>query len=957
MGTSVLHIKTEVECRVYLFDEEKGIVKPGTYFNLEVRKGEQDLLFVSTEDEAVLCFMSYNVEEGDCDYRMSLEQSKFINVDTPATEEEISSGVEDELGVVYSLDGMQLLRCKNGGLKGYKVHNGCKVIRAKAFQGYDPFFGYSLSSIILPDYLTHIGNSAFAYCTKLTAVTLPSRLTHIGCYAFFCTRLTTITLPSDLIHIGDGAFSSTDIRNVVSHTSFYKYINSCLIDEPNHKLIAFLSTQEHVVLPMGLKYIGNSAFSGCKKLTTITLPTGLTHMGDFAFLGCNSLTTVTLPDSLIHIGHSAFSYCEKLSAITLPDMLTHIGDSAFMRCKNLKTIILPAGLTHISNDTFMHCKSLTNVIIPTSITHIGSGAFSECIGLTTITLPDGLIHIGENAFSDCSNLSVIILPIGLKHIENKLFYRCKSLTTITLPTNLKHIGDSAFEGCESLTDITLPADLMHIGDSAFEECKSLTDITLPVSLTHIGVNAFRNTNIRNIVSLSPYFSFNNSCLIDVTNHKLNTFLADQEHVILPDGLTHIGERAFNGCNLTTVTLPNSLTYIENGAFKCCINLTTIILPEKLTHIGQFAFYHCLNLSTLTLPTRLTHVGDGAFEGCENLTTITLPDGLTTIGKEVFKECKKLTTITLPNSLTHIGNGAFAKCENLTTITFPNGLTYIGDNAFCDCKSLTDITLPDGLKYIGNQSLPAITPSGERTSIHVTAFLGCDHLSRIIINAGLRTYFQELIPKELHNKLVGIINNGDNIISNNPPYYLFFDTETTGVPRDYNAPASNTRNWPRLVQLGWIVTDEEGDVLSQGNEIVKPEGFVIPADAAQVHGINTEKAQREGKPLREVIEAFLKDAEQAKCIVGHNISFDQKVVVAELYRLGIPDTISTAKSLCTMQAGKDYCKIQGYYGYKWPKLQELHNKLFGCDFEDTHDAMADITATKKCFFEMRKRGLI
>jgi DNA polymerase III epsilon subunit-like protein len=190
-----------------------------------------------------------------------------------------------------------------------------------------------------------------------------------------------------------------------------------------------------------------------------------------------------------------------------------------------------------------------------------------------------------------------------------------------------------------------------------------------------------------------------------------------------------------------------------------------------------------------------------------------------------------------------------------------------------------------------------------------------------------------------------------------PYYLFFDTETTGVPRDYNAPASNTRNWPRLVQLGWIVTDEEGNVLSQGNEIVKPEGFVIPADAARVHGITTERAQREGKPLREVIEAFLKDAEHTKCIVGHNISFDQKVVGAELYRLGIPDTISTAKSLCTMQAGTDYCKIPGYYGYKWPKLQELHHKLFGCDFEDAHDAMADITATKKCFFEMRKRGLI
>jgi len=108
----------------------------------------------------------------------------------------------------------------------------------------------------------------------------------------------------------------------------------------------------------------------------------------------------------------------------------------------------------------------------------------------------------------------------------------------------------------------------------------------------------------------------------------------------------------------------------------------------------------------------------------------------------------------------------------------------------------------------------------------------------------------------------------------------------------------------------------------------------------------------GKPLREVIDLILQDAGKAQCIVGHNISFDQKVVGAELCRLGIPDTISTAKSLCTMHAGTDYCKIPGYYGYKWPKLQELYNKLFGYDFEDAHDAMADITATKKCFFEKR-----
>lgn len=198
-----------------------------------------------------------------------------------------------------------------------------------------------------------------------------------------------------------------------------------------------------------------------------------------------------------------------------------------------------------------------------------------------------------------------------------------------------------------------------------------------------------------------------------------------------------------------------------------------------------------------------------------------------------------------------------------------------------------------------------------------------------------------------------MRNRENELLPKQPYYLFFDTETTGVPKDYNAPASNTNNWPRLVQLGWILTDEEGNELSRGNEIVKPEGFVIPPDVVNIHGITTKIAQQNGKPLRTVIELFLRDSKQAKYLVGHNVSFDQKIVGAELYRLGITDVISTKKSICTMKEGTSICKIPGHNGYKYPKLQELYIKLFGHSFEKAHDAMRDIAATKKCFFEMKR----
>ena len=188
-------------------------------------------------------------------------------------------------------------------------------------------------------------------------------------------------------------------------------------------------------------------------------------------------------------------------------------------------------------------------------------------------------------------------------------------------------------------------------------------------------------------------------------------------------------------------------------------------------------------------------------------------------------------------------------------------------------------------------------------------------------------------------------------------YIFFDTETTGVPRNYKAPTTDTDNWPRLVQLGWILMDDGGNKLAQHDYIIRPDGFEIPADAARVHGITTEKALEEGHDLTEVIDEFMADFDKATFIVGHNISFDQNIVGAELVRLHRPDVMTSKRTYCTMQAGTNFCKIPGKYGYKWPKLMELYVKLFGHDFEGAHNAMSDIDATQECFWEMRKRGLI
>ncbi|NVJ86983.1 MAG: DNA polymerase III subunit alpha [Algoriphagus sp.] len=181
-------------------------------------------------------------------------------------------------------------------------------------------------------------------------------------------------------------------------------------------------------------------------------------------------------------------------------------------------------------------------------------------------------------------------------------------------------------------------------------------------------------------------------------------------------------------------------------------------------------------------------------------------------------------------------------------------------------------------------------------------------------------------------------------------YIIFDTETTGLPRDYNAPMSDLDNWPRLVQLAWQLHDAKGKLLSNHNYIIKPEGFTIPYNAEKVHGISTKRALAEGHILQEVLEIFEKDVNEAKYLVGHNIEFDINVVGSEFLRseLGMP---LTANPLDTKDISTDFCAIPGGKGgkFKWPTLTELHQKLFGKGFGDAHDAAYDVDATARCFF--------
>ena len=188
-------------------------------------------------------------------------------------------------------------------------------------------------------------------------------------------------------------------------------------------------------------------------------------------------------------------------------------------------------------------------------------------------------------------------------------------------------------------------------------------------------------------------------------------------------------------------------------------------------------------------------------------------------------------------------------------------------------------------------------------------------------------------------------------------YLFFDTETNGLPRSWKSPVTDLDNWPRLVQLAYLEYDANGKLLVEGSHIIRPVGFIIPKDASDIHKITHERALKEGEELSSVLLLFHQLLERAECLVAHNMSFDEKIVGAELLRNRMKNVVANKQKICTMQSTTDFCAIKGSYGYKWPKLSELHRKLFGYDFSDAHDASVDIKATAKCFWELKVRQLI
>ena len=383
--------------------------------------------------------------------------------------------------------------------------------------------------------------------------------------------------------------------------------------------------------------------------------------------------------------------------------------------------------SHIEDDFLSitgYKGSETNLEIPSvingdSVKVIDREAFEGCQSIKTVTIPDSIISIGMYAFCNCTSLTSVTIGNSVRSIADSAFRDCTSLKNINIPDSVESIDNLAFSGCTNLTSITIPNSVTSIGNGVFFDCENLVSIEV----------ANDNMNYTSISGI--LFSKNKTELIQYPAAKTDSTY------IIPDGVTRI-DYAFGSCkNLTSVTIPDSVTSIGDHAFNGCTSLTNITIPNSVTSIGNYSFSGCTNLINITIPDSVTSIGDNAFYKCESLTDIIIPNSVISIGYSAFSDCSGLANIAISDSVTSIGVSAFSGCislksievsdnnENYTSvdgvlfnkdaselITYPagksndtyeisNSVTSIGDHAFTGCVSLKSVTIYDSVTSISD----------------------------------------------------------------------------------------------------------------------------------------------------------------------------------------------------------------------------------------------------------------
>ena len=336
-----------------------------------------------------------------------------------------------------------------------------------------PWNGYTITSVVIGNGVTTIGDNAFFACTALASVTIGNSVTSIGTAAFNnCDVLPSITIPNSVITVGAEAF-----LNCFALTS--------------------------VTMGNSVTSIGQDAFFQCSNLTSINIPNSVTSIGERAFFSCRSLTSINIPSGVTTIEDGVFAFCEKLVSITIPNSVTSIGDGAFSNCNNLPSITIPNSVTSIGDYAFNNCNNLPSITIPNSVINIGNIAFSNCTALTSIEVEDANPNYSSDngVLFNKDKTTLICCPGG-------------KTGNYVISSRVTSIGINAFDYCTAITSITIPSSIMNIGGGAFNYCTALISITnlnpVPVDIHFYVFNAVNKTNCTLTVPTSAVSAYKNA---------------------------------------------------------------------------------------------------------------------------------------------------------------------------------------------------------------------------------------------------------------------------------------------------------------------------------------------------------------------------------------------------------------------------------------------------------------
>lgn len=371
-----------------------------------------------------------------------------------------------------------------------------------------------ITSVVIEDGVTEIGQNAFAGRSALTDVTIPDSVVTINNNSFeSCTSLEEINLPAQLTTIGTGAFASCSaLKSIIIPSQI------TVIDQATFR---YCESLESVVIPESVKKIDEFAFNGCSSLVDIKLPEGIDSITNNAFNACRSLVEIEIPQSVTSIGINAFYNCEKLETIEIPESVSKIGPSAFQNCKSLTSITIPEGIVTIDVLTFAGCTNLENITLPETVTKIYRGAFRECPNLSTIYIPNRVEIIDEGTFISCTGLTNITLPDGVSYIDSYTFQNCTHLESIVIPESVTVIGESAFEYCDNLTDVYFTGTEEEWNEVIINSRNE----PLKKAVIHYGYNP-AELELAHITSISPESGSTNVSPVqwNNTNKKINDWM-------------------------------------------------------------------------------------------------------------------------------------------------------------------------------------------------------------------------------------------------------------------------------------------------------------------------------------------------------------------------------------------------------------------------------------------------